>query len=313
MFQDLPRFKPVAEAQHTTCVRVPGVLSFDEIKALETSIHAARLHGECFGEENLMSEASILSLFCRRRHRGGWRKLFLHTNGWFHRSLPGLKQKLMAVACKVDAEQGWGLLSVPEAALVSDEVVKGDGHIVAQAVSADLSSDEADDEVQTLLPSSREVAELATLEAVKLEPCADATGGDEVRRCKALWCNVRVAEYHVHIAPSPALPDIHHHDTDSLVTIDVMLSDPTNDFNGGEFGTLQPGGELKMDYGFCRGDALIFVSHKYHCVQPVRKGERRVLVLELWRGPECGCPHRCEAEWPERRCRQAPKERLGEV
>ena len=42
------------------------------------------------------------------------------------------------------------------------------------------------------------------------------------------------------------------------------------------------------------GDALVFPSHKYHCVAPITAGVRRVLVLEFWEGVERWCDHRCE-------------------
>ena len=45
---------------------------------------------------------------------------------------------------------------------------------------------------------------------------------------------------------------------------------------------------------FERGDVQIFQSHKYHCVEPVRRGKRVVLVIELWDGEERRCAHRCE-------------------
>ena len=50
---------------------------------------------------------------------------------------------------------------------------------------------------------------------------------------------------------------------------------------------------MKPHSFFKPGDGLMFVSHKYHCVQPVRSGLRRVLVLEFWAGPTRHCPHRC--------------------
>lgn len=40
--------------------------------------------------------------------------------------------------------------------------------------------------------------------------------------------------------------------------------------------------------------ALVFVSHKFHCVTPVTAGRRHVLVMELWEGEERECAHRCE-------------------
>jgi len=31
-----------------------------------------------------------------------------------------------------------------------------------------------------------------------------------------------------------------------------------------------------------KGDGLLFVSHKYHCVKTISKGTRYSLVIELW-------------------------------
>lgn len=104
--------------------------------------------------------------------------------------------------------------------------------------------------------------------------------------------HVRVAEYHRQRAPSGAIPDITHYDEDSLVTVDILLNDG---FEGGDFQTLEPNNRLARHEFQAPGDALVFVSHKYHCVTPVTRGERRVLVLEFWRGPARRCPHRCAA------------------
>ena len=43
-----------------------------------------------------------------------------------------------------------------------------------------------------------------------------------------------------------------------------------------------------------RGDAVVFASHKQHCVAPVVDGLREVLVAEAWVGPEKACAHRCD-------------------
>ncbi|KAL1508824.1 hypothetical protein AB1Y20_004919 [Prymnesium parvum] len=82
-----------------------------------------------------------------------------------------------------------------------------------------------------------------------------------------------------------------HHDFGSLVTIDVMLS-ASGDFDGGAFQTLEADGTMQR-HVFGQGDAVVFISHKYHCVAPVERGERQVLVIELWEGDERACPHRC--------------------
>ena len=91
----------------------------------------------------------------------------------------------------------------------------------------------------------------------------------------------RCVEYHT-VEPGGSLPYPTHYDAGSLVTIDLMLSN-TSDFEGGAFGTLEADGSMQS-YKFEKGDALLFVSHKFHCVQPVTAGRRNVLVMELWEG-----------------------------
>lgn len=110
----------------------------------------------------------------------------------------------------------------------------------------------------------------------------------------------RVVEYHTQVAPTDGLRDIYHYDQDSLITLDVMLSDPGEDFTGGEVQTLDKDSStneeaLHTHDNLRRLDALCFVSHKYHCVRPVISGTRRVLVFEFWRGSPSDrtCPHRC--------------------
>ena len=122
---------------------------------------------------------------------------------------------------------------------------------------------------------------------------------------------VRCIEYH-EVRPGGSLPDPRHHDVGSLVTIDILLSEPGKDFTGGAFATLEADGATKAhDFGgrerSVAGDGLLFVSHKYHSVQAVISGVRRVLVIELWVGPNTTCNHRCnsahacsqKADWDE--------------
>ena len=101
----------------------------------------------------------------------------------------------------------------------------------------------------------------------------------------------RCVEYHT-VLPGGALPDPTHHDRGSVLTIDVMLSDP-REFAGGAFCTLEDRG-VYATHAFGRGDALVFVSHKRHCVSAVTEGRRTVLVVEFWDGEERTCNHRCE-------------------
>ena len=44
------------------------------------------------------------------------------------------------------------------------------------------------------------------------------------------------------------------------------------------------------------GDALVFLSHKYHCVSELTRGTRHVMVCELWQGTENHGATRDEAE-----------------
>lgn len=101
----------------------------------------------------------------------------------------------------------------------------------------------------------------------------------------------RCVEYHT-VEPGGSLPYPTHYDAGSLITVDVMLSD-ANDFEGGQFATLETDGSMRP-HSFDKGDALVFVSHKFHCVSPVTAGRRHVLVMELWEGVERECAHRCE-------------------
>jgi hypothetical protein len=110
----------------------------------------------------------------------------------------------------------------------------------------------------------------------------------------------RVVEYHTQVAPTDGLRDVYHYDQDSLITLDVMLSDPGGEFTGGEVQTLDKHPDTAAEGmtthdSLRRLDALCFVSHKYHCVRPVHTGTRRVLVFEFWRGSAVDrtCPHRC--------------------
>merc|ERR1712046_337290 len=48
-----------------------------------------------------------------------------------------------------------------------------------------------------------------------------------------------------------------------------------------------------IPHAFGKGDALVFVSHKPHHVQPVKTGQRETLIMELWEGEDRRCNHRC--------------------
>lgn len=137
--------------------------------------------------------------------------------------------------------------------------------------------------------------ELPEVRAKLIKAAADA---DErhwgILRCATMPVAPRCVEYH-RVSPSGSLPFEGHHDAGSMLTIDVLLSDPA-EFDGGAFVTTDTDG-TQREHAFGRGDALIFLSHKPHSVMPVTAGERRVLVMELWEGEERKCGHRCERHW----------------
>eukprot|EP00928_Gymnodinium_smaydae_P022791 TRINITY_DN19023_c0_g1_i1.p1 TRINITY_DN19023_c0_g1~~TRINITY_DN19023_c0_g1_i1.p1 ORF type:complete len:317 (-),score=18.70 TRINITY_DN19023_c0_g1_i1:165-1010(-) len=108
--------------------------------------------------------------------------------------------------------------------------------------------------------------------------------------------NFRTIECHEY-GPAGRLSAEGHYDAGSLLTLDIMLSDPTCDFKGGDLVMPEANG-LLTNAKMRKGDAMLFMSHKYHNVLPVVDGQRAVFVVELWDGPKRTCPHRCESVGP---------------
>eukprot|EP00484_Ammonia_sp_Unknown_P001477 CAMPEP_0197020420 /NCGR_PEP_ID=MMETSP1384-20130603/1181_1 /TAXON_ID=29189 /ORGANISM="Ammonia sp." /LENGTH=213 /DNA_ID=CAMNT_0042448033 /DNA_START=98 /DNA_END=739 /DNA_ORIENTATION=- len=102
--------------------------------------------------------------------------------------------------------------------------------------------------------------------------------------------NYRVIEYH-HYQTGGGLLNKHHFDGGSILTAVFMLSDPSKDFEGGQLMTWECDDTFKK-YEVRQGDMLLFPSHKYHSVSTVTKGERYVLVIELWEGAKGTDGHR---------------------
>ena len=113
--------------------------------------------------------------------------------------------------------------------------------------------------------------------------------------------NYRVVEYHTMRSrlddgevTRGGLHTLKHVDQGSLITIDILLTDPA-EIEGGVLQTLEADGELRS-HSWEQGDALVFLSHKYHCVSTLTRGTRQVLVSELWQGTENQAPSRDEKE-----------------
>eukprot|EP00658_Telonema_sp_P-2_P062910 TRINITY_DN51577_c0_g2_i1.p1 TRINITY_DN51577_c0_g2~~TRINITY_DN51577_c0_g2_i1.p1 ORF type:complete len:283 (-),score=47.76 TRINITY_DN51577_c0_g2_i1:27-875(-) len=95
-----------------------------------------------------------------------------------------------------------------------------------------------------------------------------------------------------------------HVDTGSLFTADVMLS-PSGQFEGGEMlgRQWQPGARhLDSPPPFEHLDCLVFLSHKAHCVAPMTRGLRVVLVIEFWQRGACSGNHRCMGQCVQPAC-----------
>jgi hypothetical protein len=102
--------------------------------------------------------------------------------------------------------------------------------------------------------------------------------------------NIRVAEYH-EMYPEGSLSGMDHCDIGSLITVDIMLQEG---LSGGVFQTVDNHSHTTSHHSFLQGDALVFVSHKYHRVTPLRRGVQKVLVVEFWSGEARECGHRCD-------------------
>ena len=75
------------------------------------------------------------------------------------------------------------------------------------------------------------------------------------------------------------MADPGHRDQGSLITLSVLLSDPS-EYQGGVLTTA--GGRR---HELARGDGLCFVSEQRHNVSTIETGVRRSFVLEIWGGP----------------------------
>ena len=213
-----------------------------------------------------------------------WRTTYLHTNGEFTARLPEVRERLVSAIAQIDGEQH-GLIAARRNAYFAKEKTGGG-----------------------------EKTKKETKEMAKLTGDADDL------------FHLRTCEFHEYW-PGGQLKSQLHYDAGSFYTIDVCLASPGKDFTGGQLATPHllavPAGAAEDDdalggsthssspgppspatrrfdivESFEKGDAAVFLSHKYHNVMPVTSGKRMVLVAELWEGPEKQCPHRCLSASP---------------
>ena len=72
-----------------------------------------------------------------------------------------------------------------------------------------------------------------------------------------------------------------HYDGGSIITLVVLMG--ADCLEGGVFQTHESDGTM-LAHPMVPGDAVCFVSHKYHNVTPVTAGSRQSFVVELWQG-----------------------------
>lgn len=95
-----------------------------------------------------------------------------------------------------------------------------------------------------------------------------------------LKLSIRTVEFHTYV-PGDGLSVPGHRDKGSLLTMSVLLTEP-DEVEGGAFTTYADGARVAHPIG--RRDAILFHSEKMHNVQPVSRGVRHALVVELWQG-----------------------------
>ena len=226
------------QAQATRVLRIPKLLSPEECEALVSlagDIQATNAEATLrFHDDVQLSQ------------RGNWQTTYLHTGGAFGQALPEIYAKLRAAVEEANAAQDWKLLQEEE--LSSPLLARvGHSHFSLPGGESEAGGCEAGAE-----PKAAVGADAA--------PTAGARSGRGADQAKAV--RVRTAEVH-QVAVGGTLPEPTHYDSGSLITIDVMLS-AAGAFDGGTFRTFECN-ETYLEYpDFNQGDAMVFVSHKYH-------------------------------------------------
>ena len=106
-----------------------------------------------------------------------------------------------------------------------------------------------------------------------------------------------------------------HVDEQSSVTLLVMLSDPSTDFEGAQLQHEVRGQGQPVSATMVRGDVTVYRSHQAHRVTPLTSGRRRVMAIELWHDRGEGSSHHDGAtgKRPHRRYGQCPAWHSGFV
>eukprot|EP01048_Picozoa_sp_COSAG05_P012543 COSAG05_NODE_1263_length_5338_cov_44.046956_4_plen_427_part_00 len=307
---------PNTATRTTQAIRVPGFFSAADIRAVHQAVAAATAAGAEGGaaaeEPGAESAGSGAALGLCARADPCWSTSYLHTQHFFRRHCPALLQRIVALGERV-AQQHWPLLLPP--------------FLGGSACTTDDNGNGSDSSSLRSLRSS------TTCGGCGCPVGAPTLGHGQLLTPRCIEYHTNLPGFGG-LAPPPVEPDdggggggggdddgeddysrgSKHYDQGSVITVDIMLSD-TTDHVGGKLYTLEPAAEsaaaarsstpaaanqwiARQHEEFTQGDAMVFVSHKYHGVTPLTAGSaRQVLVTELWQGEERACPHRCVQHW----------------
>ncbi|KAL1495966.1 hypothetical protein AB1Y20_014607 [Prymnesium parvum] len=96
--------------------------------------------------------------------------------------------------------------------------------------------------------------------------------------------SVRSVELHTY-RPGGSVADPQHRDSGSLLTLSVLLSEPSS-YTGAKFTYISVGSsEEVVEPQLSCGDGVLFVSEKRHNVSTLETGVRHSFIIELWEGP----------------------------
>ena len=276
-----------ALAQHTRAVRTRGFFSSKDIAtvrdvaaAAATAATVANASANATAAATTPSAAAAAQVAAEEKDCEA--PVYLQRGG-LSASLVPLVDRIFAHACRVDAEQGWGMVASGDVQAAGNNVHArcvefheyGAGRRRRCGCHYDSGSLWTVD-IMLSDTGSFEGGELVTTVRTPLEGAAvpAAAGGSAAHD-----------EFAVREAPSAA--------------------------EGGEGGGVLADEAALFDYAvtpvpmegavtaahekqaFEQGDCLVFLSHKWHSVAPLLSGVRNVLVLEFWEGPTCVLDHRC--------------------
>ena len=279
-----PRLVPEEVAQRSCVVRLPNFLTVDDIERLFAATDVVRLDLEQAGRVGLHDLA-----YRQSSPKQTWTTVFLnhrlaellpelHERRYLcqKQSLYGRPASVGQVADCPRLAEAWGSLR-HELALTGASARPADRGLSRLDLGTGL---------------------FAAAQKVDAQEGWDLLGADRHP------LSFRVVELHS-VQPGGGLQQPTHFDYGSLITLDLMLSEPGVDFEGGRLQTLESDDSV-LTHPFDQGDLVLFHSHKYHSVTPVTRGTRRVCVLEIWEGLPRRCPRRCTDPWGPCTCQFAP-------